>query len=386
MPSAKFEDAVAALMMSNPFFSTLLLKMEHVETTSISTAAVNRKQLLYNPEFLEKLDPDEVVFVVAHEVMHQAWQHLPRLENYLRSGIGPDGQELDPSLFNQALDYPLNHALVIGKVGKPPTKEHMGFDMCLDPSRFPETMTPEEVYCILKKEQDKKGGKGKGKGQALDEHDAMTGAGEEGAITPADVMQAAQNHKAIQGTYPAGVERLIGEYRRPDVSPWRRLRQLVVTSMPGSDASTWRRLQRRYVVRGIGMPGPTQQGSGRIGVVVDTSGSIDEKMLQLFGGHMAAIMSDARPIEVLVYWTDAKVHRVDKITTPSQLRAMLSKSIPGGGGTNMPEGVYSAIDDKCDSVVVLTDGYTPFCDAPKPVIWAITSHNIKAPAGHTVHI
>ena len=54
----------------------------------------------------------------------------------------------------------------------------------------------------------------------------------------------------------------------------------------------------------------------------------------------------------------------------------------------MPEGVEAAVADGCNSVVVLTDGYTPFGDPqPKPVIWAITSSGVTPPKDRQfVHI
>lgn len=382
---ASFDEAVSVLLLTQPFFGTLLMKMEHVEDSTLQppTACVNRRQLRYHPDFFASLSLDEAVFVIAHEVMHQAWQHLPRLEYYLNAGVGPDGKPLDRHLYSKALDYPINHALVVSKVGAPPDEKK--FKICLDPQKYPETMTPEEVYCDLAKQQGKGGGKGN-KDQPLDGHDSEAYADDAGAITPADILQAAQQHKMIRGEYPAGIERLLGIIKKPDVSPWRRLRNFITTSLPGFDATTWRRLQRRYIVRGVGMPGSVSQGAGRIGIVADTSGSIGQEMLDLFGGHMAAIIADARPLDVVVYWVDARVHRRDIVKTPTELRALLSKPVPGGGGTDMPQGVAAAVADKCNAIVVLTDGYTPFCDCKTPTMWAITDHGIKAPSGTTIHI
>lgn len=390
---ATFDDAVGALMIGQPFFSTLLLKLQHVETREIPTAGVNRKQLLYNPDFFATLTDDEAIFVVCHEVMHLAYQHFPRMTYYRETGMGPDGKALDWDRYNRAADYPINAGLASAKIGALPDEKRLGFKSCFDPAKFPETMTPEEVYCLLAEEE--KGGKG-GKhkdDKPLDVHGAGEGDGDPevddgaDAITPADVMQAANIHKALaRGNLPGFIERILGEIKKPADSPWALLRRFVTTSLPGHDDSSWRRLQRKYIVRGIGMPGPTAMGAGHIGVVIDTSGSIGQDMLDFFAGHLAAIMADARPIDVRVYWTDAKMHRMDVVKTPSDLRALMSKKVPGGGGTNMPVGVRAAEADKCDCIVVLTDGYTPFCDSPKKVMWAITSHNIKSPHGDTIHI
>jgi predicted metal-dependent peptidase len=385
---SRFQDAVGALLIGQPFFAQLLLKLKHVESTDIPTLGVNPTTLIYNPEFLDKMTIDEAVWCVAHEVMHHAWDHLPRIRHYIDCGVGPDGHKLDPQLFNMALDYPINDAITKGRVGTLPRAEII--KPCLDP-KYPESMTPEEIYCDLRKRQqagEKLGGAGGAGGMVLDEHD---GTGSDGntlpAITPADVVQAAQLHKSLRGEFPLGVDRLVRELSRPSQSPWRILRNFVTTSLSGYDSTSWRKLQRRMIVRRIGIPGRVQQGAGVIGIVADTSGSIGEEMLALFGSHMGAIIDDARPMKVYIYWTDARMHRRDEVKTSTDLRRLLAHPVPGGGGTDMPEGVRCAEEDACDAIVVLTDGYTPFCSSKKPLIWAITESGIEASGnGRSIHI
>lgn len=380
---SNFDDAVTTLLLSAPFYGTLLMKMKHVPDTTIPSAYVNFTELRYNPDWFASLSLDECVFVLAHEVGHQALQHLPRLHHYIECGMGPDGKPLDFNTMQQALDYPLNAMLVESGIGKMPS---VGL---LDMRRFPSTMTPEEVYCLLRKNGGGGGGgggKGDAEGKGFDDH-GTEGHAEPSSITPADVLQAAETHKAVRGSYPAGMERLLGELKKPDHSPWRRLRQFVTTSLPGHDSTTWRRLQRRLIVRRIGVPGRVSHGAGRVGVVIDTSGSIGKEMLDLFFGHLSAIIADAMPEEVYVYWVDAKVQRVDVVKSASALRVLAGKGVPGGGGTDMRVGVRAAEGDKCDSIAVLTDGYSPFCDSSRPLMWAITTHSITASGnGKTIHI
>lgn len=382
----KFREAVTALLMTQPFFGQLLLKLKHIENPNLNppTMAVSKTELHYHPQLVDLLDRDELMFILGHEVLHKAWDQIERATHYYNGKVGPDGKDFDPRLFNVAMDFVVNDALKEQGVGKIPS-----IGGCFSP-KFPHTMTPEEVYCILRKEQEEGGGKGKDPTAGMDSMDGHITDGdpnEADPITPADVIQAAEGHKALTGKYPVGVDRLIGKLQKPSMSPWRRLRQFIVKSLPGHDTTSWRRLQRRPLVRGIGMPGKVSVGAGTVGVVVDTSGSIGADMLNLFAGHMAAIMADAMPEKLLVYWVDASVHRVDKVKTPSDLRALFSKPVPGGGGTNMPRGVTAAEDDKCDAIVVLTDGYTPFGSKSKrPVLWAITSHQIESPHGTTIHI
>jgi predicted metal-dependent peptidase len=395
--SMHFDDAATAMLLTQPFFGTLLMKYQHVEDRSFPTLCVTPTAIRYNPDFIAASTEEQRLFCIAHEIMHACYAHLDRIRHYYTIGMGPDGHPFDAQLYNKACDYVINDALRESKVGEQ-------YDwVCWSP-KYPYTMTPEEVYCDMRKngEPQPKGGKsGKGPGEkpggsgagneTLDEHDFGADQPDQvPAVGPAEIMEAANVAKMTQGKLPAGIDRLIGDIRKPDVSPWARLRQAIVTAMHGRDATSWNRLQRRMIVRGIGLPGPIAHGSGKWGIVADTSGSIDAKMLNLFGGHMAAIMDDAKPREARIYWTDAKVHRVDTVRSSTDLRNLFGAKgfkAPGGGGTDMPEGVEAAFADGCDMVAVLTDGYTPFGQrSKKPVIWAITSPSIKAPHGKSINI
>ncbi len=390
---ADFNTAATALLLQSPFFGSLLLKLRHVEKADLNppTLAVSQSTLYYHPEFMAQCTDAEGVFAVAHEVMHVAWMHLPRAKHYRDTGIGPDGKAYDHKRMNIACDYAVNDSLRETGVGAVPREELIKIH--LDPRKYPHTLTPEEIYCLLAQEEENGSGGGGGEdGEeegpgSFDGHDFEDADGDDAPpVTAADVLQAANVCKAVNGTLPAGIDRLIGELQRPKSSPWAMLRRAVASALSGYDRSSWKRLQRQMIVRGVGVPGRIAEGAGRVGVVGDTSGSIGQEILTLFGRHMAAIMDDARPKEIRVYWTDAKVHRVDTAKSSTQLRQLLSRPVPGGGGTDMRKGVKAAEDDGCDVIVVLTDMYTPFCGAKVPLIWASPTPGLTAPTGKTIHI
>lgn len=397
---ADYTDCKFALQLSQPFYGTLINKLRHTEDENIPTLCVTPYGVRYNPAFMAKLTDDEGVFCIAHEIQHLAWDHLSRMAVYRDTKLGPDGKPYNHHKMNMAADFPINYALRKAKVGSPPDPARLGFQICLD-DKYTSDMLPEEIYCLMKDPPGSGGGSGKEKGQggggaqALDEHSPEPGEGEGvdangqptlPPLTKSDILEAAEVHKSIRGEYPVGMERLLGELVKPKQSPWALLRQFVTSTMSGRDMTTWRRLQRRLIVRRIGYPGRVAHGTGHIAIVVDTSGSIDQKMLNLFGGHMAAIMDDARPELVSLLWVDAKVHRVDEVKSGSDLRRVLSKKIPGGGGTDMREGVHKSEELKADVIIVLTDGYTPFCDSKTPLIWAITTPSVKPDVRRYIHI
>ena len=61
-----------------PFYSAILRVIKKIESTEVNTAAVSVDKLYYNADFVSKLRPSEVVFLLLHEVSHIAFNHLMR--------------------------------------------------------------------------------------------------------------------------------------------------------------------------------------------------------------------------------------------------------------------------------------------------------------------
>lgn len=368
-----FDDAATAMLLAHPFFGSLLLKVEHKADDGVGTACISEKELTYSPQFFASLDSDSGVFVVAHEITHCVLQHLPQLREYIRTGLGPDGKPLDKDKLNRAMDYRVNAMLV--NSGMKYTRMD---ELCYDPVRFPDNMPVPEIYCRLDDT-------GAGRGKPLDTHDHEDYGS--AAITPTDIVAAARQSKAMGKALPGEFQRMVDELSRLKVNPWGVIRKLVTTAARGHGSSSWRRLNRKLIARNIGAPSAMSRMAGHIGVVVDTSGSIGQEMLDYFGSHMAAILDTAKPKAATLYWTDTRVAGRHAIPNGTELRNVLRAGAKGGGGTDMRVGVAAAAADKCDVIVVLTDGFTPFCDQPKgaQLIWAITTPK-KAPSGVTLNI
>jgi predicted metal-dependent peptidase len=373
---AVFDDAYTAVLLSHPFFGQLLTKFKIVaedNAAHVPTLAVSVDTMFYHPPYVANLSDEECIAAITHEVLHGMFQHLVEMDMYRESGVGPDGKPYDAEKYNRAADYVINDLIKVNKIGT------LGANWCWDPA-YPHTMTPQEIYEMLPQSPPK------GQ-QSHDKHIADGAAGHgQPAINGADIMAAWESSKAM-GCEPVGMDRLIKDAQRPKHSPWAMLRQAYLQAARGSDTNTWRKLNRHMLSRGVIMPGRTGFATGRVGVVVDTSGSIGEEMLNLFGSHMGAIMSDAKPKDIQVYWTDADVQRIDHLKSGNDLKRMLAQPVPGGGGTDMEAGIKRALQDKCEIIVVLTDGYTAFnMKKPSvPVIWAMTTA-VLAPYGKNIKI
>ena len=136
-----FEDAYMNLLSNEKynhlqFYSFVISKMKLNITTKIPTAGAgfynNTYNLLVNPEFFATLPMEQRIGVLIHECQHVILQHI------FRKG------ERDHKLFNIAADIAINqHIENIPEGGMFP-----------ETFEFPEDLTAEHYYTLLKKEQD----------------------------------------------------------------------------------------------------------------------------------------------------------------------------------------------------------------------------------------
>jgi len=96
--------ARVSLLIKEPFFGVLAMNLDLVEVDSktaekMTTAAVDGRRIWYNPAFIKTLTPDELKFLVAHEVLHCVYSHLGRRF------------DRDPKIYNMAADFVINAIL-----------------------------------------------------------------------------------------------------------------------------------------------------------------------------------------------------------------------------------------------------------------------------------
>ena len=68
------------MLIKYPFFGSVVVSVDYKENKDIPTAGTDGEIIYYNPEFLEKLNTEEQIFVFAHEVCHIAFNHILRSE------------------------------------------------------------------------------------------------------------------------------------------------------------------------------------------------------------------------------------------------------------------------------------------------------------------
>lgn len=92
----KILKARTSIVLSNPFFASILLKRDIIEDNSQPTAYTDGKTIGYNRKFMEALTPEEIKGVFIHEVKHIILLHMLRKgnRNHMKANIAclPPGE------------------------------------------------------------------------------------------------------------------------------------------------------------------------------------------------------------------------------------------------------------------------------------------------------
>lgn len=371
----KIQIARTQLLLDSPFFGVCALQLKLTETPEnewpyCPTAWTDGTHMGYNPDFIEKLAPQQLIGLIAHEVMHCACGHPWRRDSR------------DPILWNVAADFAIND--LITKAGLELPKG------CLLDKQY-EGKWAEWIYDRLPQSMKDQFAKMRGQGQSGfgDVRDAPGGGkdGDQQQQTEEGwkqlAQQAAQSAKA-QGKLPDNLKRMLGELLEPKVD-WKSVLRRFVQQVISADYS-WRLPNRRYISQGLYLPRLYSEACGRICVAVDTSGSIDGIVLNKFAAELRSIAQDVQPSSIDIIYCDAAVSSVESF----ERGEMLELHPQGGGGTDFRPAFekIAEMGEPPVCAIYLTDLYGTFPDAAPdyPVIWATISNLKEVPFGELVEI
>lgn len=373
--AASVETALVLLLNECPYYAHIAHALRLRVTRAVPTAAVSLDMRLFiNPDYWEGIGKWRTrAAVLAHEVSHVLHSHIERC-----------GKRFRP-LWYIASDLEINDNLATD--GWPLIEGAIRAEAF----SFPAYRTADWYYDAL---LEKTGG---GSGAAA-VYDAGNGAGEGGTMSGGCLSEEADDGKGpswadkeairdqtareaesfekTSGTVPGHLLRWAAERLRPRVD-WRlllrrNLRSVRTAVMGGGADYTFRRPSRRNMgaLRGRGPYLPASVSpTMRTAVIVDTSASVSPGELARAvaeAGGICASVSD----ETHVYACDAEAVYLGAVRTAGEMAAL---GLPGGGGTDMGEGLALAAEKNPDAAVALTDGYTPWPETPPgfPVIVAL---------------
>jgi len=98
----RFRAAVFFLNAQYPFFGGLLARLLIRENRGIDTMCTDGVSIHYNPDFVLELKDGEIMWIIAHELLHCALLHFLRM---------PSKDPVSIKIWNYATDYAINQML-----------------------------------------------------------------------------------------------------------------------------------------------------------------------------------------------------------------------------------------------------------------------------------
>lgn len=374
----KIIQARVSLLMHQPFWGILVTRLIMKEVSDedwLPTAATDGRHLYYNPEFISKLTPQQLIFVLAHEVQHCVYDHMSRRNGRLKR------------LWNVAADFVINYELVESKIGDMPTKEPI---KALYDVKYANKCA-EEVYELLLDDPESEKyaefdvhmeqGDGLGTGMTQEEWDALSREFKQA------VLQAAKSCDA--GQLPAGIKRMIKDLTEPQMS-WKEMLNLSIKSLVKNDY-TWTRPSKRSIGSNVYLPSMKHDDTIDVVVSIDTSGSMTNDMIRDLLSEVKGIMEQFTDFKVQVWTFDTKVYGHQVYT---ECDGIENYEPEGGGGTEFACNWEYMKENEIvpNTFIMFTDGYnnsrewgdSDYCDTIF-VIHGNKERNIVAPFGTTVY-
>lgn len=347
-----------------PYLSTAVYSLVTVPSQRVVRMSTDPYWRLYvNPLWVSATDVDVLAAEVAHQLWHLLADHAGRATD-----CGVDAQSRDR--WKLATDVTISEVLPFAGLPRPKS-------VYQDPNR-----SAEEYFRLLRARPasaplglDPDDTCGSGCDGMVRDHDLPSDAAE----VPGLSTQAAEairkivaiefrEHCRTYGNSPGEWGRWVSNILDP-VVPWQQVLHAAVRRGIGWGQGqvdyTYTKISRRQQAVGAAIVPALRRPVPAVAVVVDTSGSIDDGLLaQAMGEVKAVLASLAVPdSSVTVLSVDAAVHTVQ------QVRDVRDVSLAGGGGTDMGEGIAGALAlrPKPQTVIVLTDGYTPWPVLPAAV-------------------
>lgn len=355
-----------------PYLSTAVYSLVTVPTDRVARMSTDAYWRLYvNPMWVLATDVDAVAAEIAHQVWHLLADHAGRA---IDCGVDAAGRDR----WKMAADLTVAEVLPL-ETGLPRPES-----MFQDPNK-----SAEEYFRLLRArpvtspplglDPDHTCGSGCD-GMARD-HDLPPGDAE----MPGLSTQAAEairktvaiefrEHCRTYGSAPGEWGRWVRNILDP-VVPWQQVLHAAVRRGIGWGQGqvdyTYSKISRRQHAVGAVVLPALRRPVPAVAVVIDTSGSIDDGLLSQAMGEVRAVLASLAVPDssVTVLAVDAAVHTVQ------QVRDVREVQLAGGGGTDMGAGIAGALANRPSpqTVIVLTDGYTPWptMPAPVPVIVAV---------------
>lgn len=424
----KLIKARVAILIGYPFFGFLATHLQFVTDYSISTAATDGTNFYYNPYYIDALDSPCASFVIVHELMHCALDHMHRRGTR------------QPEKWNYACDYAI-HSIIMAYINhwKTKSKQKNALKMprnCLYNSKY-DDMSAEQIYALLPEnyKQDAQFGAGSdssssssssssndnnGQGSSQGKNSGKSGSGGSNGgknknQTPLDdhskwYTNSAQRDASVKartwsgrmltaamrtnaqaaGSLPGSLSRLIDKLTKPQKS-WRQI--LMDYLQREVNDFTWNIPDNRYTEELFGdikMPSFSEEEDVAKDLVfaIDVSGSMSDKQIAMLYSEIVGATQQFKMQGYLAMWdvVCSDFISFDDVTDLFKFKEESVKKMQGFGGGTQVECVFEKIkkehmQNNITALIIMTDFYL---HEPKqeiaagiPVIWCIVNDDEK---------
>jgi len=359
----KFVKSRVKLLKKSPFFGTILLHTQYELTDAIETAATDGTTLLINEEWMCSQTEDNFNGVLLHETLHMALCHIERTKDLE-----------DMMLANIAADIVVNGIIKDNKISLP--KEAL-FDDDL------KHLSVREIYSILKDKQDKdknyisdKYGDGKVNECLKPGEDGPAESKVSNKSKWENIINKAKTIAKMKqaGVKGSGMARIFKELLDPTIN-WKDALYKYVTQ----SRADFEGYDRRFIHDGLYID---DVGGNKVHIAafVDTSGSVDEGLLQNFLSELFFAINSTRGTTGYLYYFDTELYpqgNIEDLDSPP-------KPVGLGGTSFVPimaelnkistENAYTNTLG-----IIYTDGYAPMTwkEPDTPLLWCISPGGIK---------
>jgi predicted metal-dependent peptidase len=346
------------LLLRHPFFGNMATRLKIVDASEwCNTAATDGRSLYYSRPFFEKLSAKEVEFVVAHEILHNVFDHIARTEGR------------DRGIWNAAIDYCVNGQLVRDRIGDQPK----GIKIFHDPKHYGKSA--EQVYDEIYEDMDEQSLSALG--QLLDEHidwqkGDSDGSGNQPGSSKGRPQYSKEELKKIRdeireatitaaqtagaGNTPAEIQRIIRELTEPKMN-WRQILRQQIQSTIKHDY-TFSRPSRKAWHTGAILPGMNFDETIDICISIDMSGSISDEQAKDFLTEIKGIMDEYKDYNIKVWCFDTKVYNEQDFDGYGGNDITEYEPMGGGGTDFMANWEYMKQHDiNPKKFIMFTDGY-----------------------------
>lgn len=368
------EKIILNLGKRSPFYLYLLLNISRVPSKEVRNIELSFQRsskitLYYNPEWINSKHPEFVEGLILHHLMHLINLHFL---------IKPKDNR-DRMIWDLAMDAAINQYIPqLSAFGVPLNlliEEGHGVDneklFVLPPDWMPDRSAEEYHKWILQK-MDELGRYdiavvAQARENSSDSHDGMYRVQDIDMILELTKSDLKKVFNLYGSELESGVKRLVElSISRPLLNWKDKIRHFAGVSEYGERYTTVLRPNRRYEQQ----PGWKTSHMARLGIVVDTSGSIIEEEFDDFFSEIEALSRYVDTNFVLV-----QVDRAVNLEIRYSKGAYRNMEIIGGGETDLQPAIDHLQDNHHpEGIIVFTDGYTDLPVVKRRVLFVLSKH------------